>query len=162
MHIFPYNRIAALAYAAKWANGRNPRYYNFDNIGGDCTNFVSQCVYAGCPVMNYTPVFGWYYIDISNRSPSWTGVEFFYNFMTENEGEGPFATETTSSEILPGDIIQLGRDDGSFYHTLIVTRISGRKIYVSAHTRDCFSCPLSRYNYSKIRFLHIEGYRKMA
>ena len=33
-----------LDYAQKWALSRNPAYYNFDDIGGDCTNFVSQCL----------------------------------------------------------------------------------------------------------------------
>ena len=40
-------------YANKWAFSRNPKYYNFDNIGGDCTSFVSQCILAGSNVMNY-------------------------------------------------------------------------------------------------------------
>ena len=34
-----YNREEALAYAKKWAFGRNPIYYNFDPVGGDCTSF---------------------------------------------------------------------------------------------------------------------------
>ena len=56
-----YRREAALQYAKQWALGRNPRYYNFEELGGDCTNFASQCIYAGSGVMNYTPVTGWYY-----------------------------------------------------------------------------------------------------
>ena len=31
--------------------------------------------------MNYTPVTGWYYVSPNNRSASWTGVEFFANFL---------------------------------------------------------------------------------
>ena len=57
-----YNRERAVEYAHKWAFSRNPRYYDFQNIGGDCTNFASQVIYAGCGEMNYTPTFGWYYI----------------------------------------------------------------------------------------------------
>jgi len=37
-----YDRKEALLYAEKWAMDRNPRYYNFDSVGGDCTSFVSQ------------------------------------------------------------------------------------------------------------------------
>ena len=51
-----YNREKAVSYAEKWAFSRNPRYMSFDGIGGDCTSFVSQCLYAGSGVMNYTPV----------------------------------------------------------------------------------------------------------
>lgn len=61
MRMLPYQRVAAVAYARKWALGRNPVYYDFQNIGGDCTNFASQCIFAGAQVMNWTPVFGWYY-----------------------------------------------------------------------------------------------------
>ena len=39
-----YNREHALQYAKKWALSRNPLCYNFSGIGGDCTNFVSQCL----------------------------------------------------------------------------------------------------------------------
>ena len=55
-----YNREQAIDYAKKWAYKRNPRYYNYDPLGGDCTNFISQCVYAGSKVMNYNKVYGWY------------------------------------------------------------------------------------------------------
>jgi len=39
-----YNRNKAIEYAHKWSHGRNPVYYDFDNIGSDCTNFISQCL----------------------------------------------------------------------------------------------------------------------
>ena len=48
-----YNREKAIVYAQKWAYARNPNYYNFDHVGGDCTSFISQCLYAGTGVMNY-------------------------------------------------------------------------------------------------------------
>ncbi|MBQ3571404.1 MAG: amidase domain-containing protein, partial [Clostridia bacterium] len=47
MRVFDYNRQNAVEYAKKWALKRNPKYYNFDNIGGDCTSFASQCLFAG-------------------------------------------------------------------------------------------------------------------
>ena len=31
----PYNRQAAVAYAHRWAFGRNPAYSNFDGMGGE-------------------------------------------------------------------------------------------------------------------------------
>lgn len=49
-----YDRKAAVEYARKWAYGRNPAYYDFSRLGGDCTNYASQCLYAGSDVMNYT------------------------------------------------------------------------------------------------------------
>ena len=81
MKIKPYNRAAAVEYARRWAFGRNPAYYDFNNIGGDCTNFASQCIYAGAKIMNFTPTFGWYYKSLNDRTPSWTGVQYLYNFL---------------------------------------------------------------------------------
>lgn len=158
--VFPYNRTAAVEYARKWAFGRNPAYYDFENLGGDCTNFASQCIYAGSGVMNFTPTFGWYYRSSYNRSPSWTGVPYLYNFLTSNTGVGPFARVATRNEMQPGDIIQLGDETGRFYHSPIVVGVDNQDIYVAAHTFDAFMRPLSTYFYDQIRFLHIEGVRK--
>lgn len=47
MKIIDYDRDKSVAYAKKWAYGRNPKFYDFSNLGGDCTNFASQCIYAG-------------------------------------------------------------------------------------------------------------------
>lgn len=158
----PYNRTAALSYAKEWSFKRNPRYYDFSEIGGDCTNFISQCLYAGSGVMNYTPDVGWYYISVYNRSAAWTGVTFFHRFMTTNKGVGPFATEVDSvSLLLPGDVIQLGNPDRGWHHSLLVltTGSSYDDILVATHTFDAYGKPLSAYQFTMVRFLHIEGVR---
>lgn len=159
-----YDRASAVEYALRWARFRNPEYYDFSDIGGDCTNFASQCVYAGCGVMNYTPDVGWYYISVDDRSPSWTGASFFYNFMVNNLSVGPYGEETGLEELLPGDIIQLANEQGEYYHTLILTGISQRfgrnRYFVSAHTRDAYQRNLNNYNYADLRGIHILGARK--
>ena len=53
----PYNRERAVEYAKRWALDRNPLFVDFTEIGGNCTNFVSQAVLAGSCTMNYTPDF---------------------------------------------------------------------------------------------------------
>lgn len=158
--IIPYNRAKAVEYALRWALGRNPEYFDFSSIGGDCTNFISQCLYAGSGVMNYTPVFGWYYINANDRSPSWTSVEYLYDFLVTNNTRGVFAEETEIENMMPGDVIQLGRAD-RFYHSLFVTE-TGRipnenNIKICAHTNNAKNRILRTYNYSRIRFLHIKG-----
>lgn len=159
MKIIRYDRRKAVAYARKWALSRNPEYYDYACIGGDCTNFASQCVYAGCGIMNYTPDYGWYYTDANNKSPSWTGVQYFYNFMTTNKSQGPFGEPIPLLRAIPGDIIQLGKSNGTWYHTLILTKItfsSGALHYkVCAHTVDSLDRDLSTYTYEKIRCIHI-------
>ena len=154
-----YNRTQAVEYAQRWALSRNPLFENYAGIGGDCTNFVSQSIYAGSCVMNYTPTFGWYYISPVDRAAAWTGVQFFYNFMTSNTGVGPFAREVDEGRLELGDVIQLGRTDGTYYHTLIVTGFDENGYLISAHSDDALDRPLSTYNYGTARFLHIEGIR---
>ena len=66
----PYRRERAVQYAERWATMRNPVFYDFTEIGGNCTNFVSQALYAGSCMMNYTPIFGWYYITPNERTAS--------------------------------------------------------------------------------------------
>lgn len=163
-----YNREAVVEYARKWAFSRNPAYYNFDRLGGDCTNFASQCLFAGIGVMNATPDFGWYYRTLSDRSAAWTGVEYFYNFLTKNatemgvgNGAGPFAREVSMEELEIGDFIQLGRETGDFYHTPVVVGFSRGIPLVAAHTYDAFNRLLSTYSYEKIRCLHVLGGRKL-
>lgn len=153
-----YNRIAAVDYAQKWALGRNPKYYDFENIGGDCTNFVSQCIYAGALVMNFTPDTGWYYRSVDDRAAAWTSVQYLYQFLTTNKSVGPYAHEVNATQVQPGDVIQLGNFSGDYYHTLIITNLSPT-ILVCSHSYDALNRPLFTYTYQKSRFLHIDGVR---
>ena len=158
MREIPYNRDAAVAYAREWALTRNPEYYNFENIGGDCTNFASQCIFAGAQKMNFTPVVGWYYRSSYDRTASWTGVEYLYRFLVNNQGIGPYARIVPQEEAKPGDIVQLGTERGLFYHSPVITAVMP-EILVAAHTYDTLDIPLSSYAYEIARFLHIEGVR---
>jgi hypothetical protein len=155
----PYRRERAVEYAKKYAFSQNPLFGNFRGIGGNCTNFVSQAIFAAGCVMNYTPTFGWYYISLDDRSPSWTGVDFFYNFMTENEDVGPFGRAATLDELEIGDVIQLGNNEDGFYHTLLVVGFNGTDTLVSAQTNDAFDRPLSSYTYDFARYIKILGIR---
>ena len=159
---FPYHRYAAVYYAHRWAYGRNPLFYDYEKIGGDCTNFASQCLYAGAQTMNYTPDFGWYYIDANNKSPSWTGVDYFYQFLTrEEESVGPTAEECPMEEIQPGDFVQLSFNGEQWQHTPVVVYAKKPRllseILVAAHSYDADNRPLDTYNIQKFRFLHITG-----
>lgn len=158
MHVREYNRQKVLEYANKWAYDRNPKYYNFDEIGGDCTNFASQCIYAGSSIMNYEKTYGWYYNSANDKSPSWTGVQFLYNFLIKNKGIGPIGEENHNIQI--GDLVQLSFDGVQFTHSLIVVGIDKEKILVSSHSFDSYGRDISSYKYKKIRFIHIKGVRR--
>ena len=153
-----YDKISAVNYALKWGLKRNPNYYNFDPLGGDCTNFVSQCVYAGSLVMNYSP-YGWYYNSVNDRAPSWTGVEFFYNFLTSNTASGPFAIPVNSFEVDIGDVIILERLNGEKFHTLLISEIVENEIFVCSHTRNAVNLSINSFSFAKANFLHIQGVR---
>lgn len=153
-----YNRKKTREYAEKWAYRRNPKYYNFDMVGGDCTSFVSQCIFAGANVMNYSKSNGWYYNSGNNKSPSWSGVEFLYKFLTQNKTVGPYGKEVEKENVEIGDVIQLSNNGHTFTHSLIVVKKQD-KIYIAAHTFDAFERDISSYEYKKIRFIKIEGVR---
>ena len=157
--IKPYRRDRAVEYARTWALSRNPLFSRFDAFGGDCTNFISQCVFAASCVMNETPTFGWYYRAPGDYAPAWTGVPFFYNFLTSNMEEGPFGTEIPIESAEMGDIIQLGRQDGTYYHTLIVTGMRDGVPLICAHDNDALDRPLNTYVYDRARCIHITGVR---
>ena len=162
MILHSYDRQAAVDYAHRWAYHRNPNFYNFDELGGDCTNFASQCLYAGSMVMNYTPTFGWYYNSQYSRAPAWTGGPFFYNFLTRTkDSPGPIGAEVELDQIEPGDFAQLRFTAGPFAHNPVIVAVGSlpslENILVAAHTEDADYRPLNTYPAVEIRFLHILG-----
>ena len=158
MRVIPYRREDAVAYARRWALGRNPAYYDFSELGGDCTNFVSQCLYAGAGVMNTTPVFGWYYLSPDDRAAAWTGVRFLLRFLTENMGTGPFGHTVDREEIRVGDPVFLLRRDGTPYHAVLVTARTPT-LLIAAHTNDALNRPLRTYSSGTPLYVHIDGVR---
>lgn len=160
-----YDRERAVAYAREWALSRNPLFADFTGGGGNCTNFVSQCMLAGCSVMDLTPTFGWYYRSINDRAPAWSGVDELYGFLTGSGGfatergdVGPYATVARSMrQVEKGDVVQLANSAGEFYHTLIISEITPNDILICAHSDDALDRPLSSYNYASLRILHVMG-----
>ena len=152
-----YNREKVYEYAKRWAYSRNPKYYNFDPVGGDCTNFVSQCIFAGIGQMNYSKENGWYYINGNNKSPSWTGVEFLYKFLIPNTGAGPRGKLVEINKLKIGDVIQLSFNGIIYSHSLIVVKngTSSANTLVAAHTFDTFGKKVTDYIYDKYRCVHI-------
>lgn len=74
---FSYDVNKAVEYADKYALKYNPNYSDYNSIGGDCANFVSQCLYAGGLQMTED----WFWKSYDNRSGSWaycpSQVEYF-------------------------------------------------------------------------------------
>ncbi len=162
MREVPYNRQKTVAYASQWAMARNSQYLDFSNLGGDCTNFCSQCIYAGAGVMNYTPNTGWYYINGNKKAPAWSAVKYLNRFLLNNTQEGPYAVQTSRNLLQPGDLIQLGNSFGQLYHSLVVLDITEDDIYIAAHTIDSYMRPLSSYQYAFLQYIHIQGVKSFT
>ena len=156
MRSFNYNRNNTVEYAKRWALSRNPKYLDFHEIGGDCTNFASQCIYAGAELMNYRNDFGWYYISPDNRSAAWSGVKYLYRFLTSNENVGPVGMDVDLSAVKLGDIIFLSNGQ-NLYHSLVVTGFdTDGEILVCAHTIDSYMRRLDSYMFYATYPVHIE------
>jgi hypothetical protein len=152
-----YDRDKAVSYAHAWALRRNPRYYDYERFGGDCTSFVSQCLFAGFGAMDFGRN-GWYYKNANDKSPSWTGVQFLYSYLTrESAGTGPRAAGATPEKLRPGDIVQLSFDGASFSHSLLVVELSSAGIYIAAHSVDCDYRSIGSYDFAAARGLSVLG-----
>jgi Putative amidase domain len=137
-----YNRLAAVNYSKIWAHSSNPVWGAREN-NSDCTNFVSQALYAG----GWTMVHGhprnhdsWFAERLSSagagRSFTWSGAQPFCDFL-QNSGRAYWVN--TPNQLNYGDVVQLrdiGEGGGRISHTMLVTRAIGNDIRLSYHTAD--------------------------
>ena len=164
-----YDRLKAVEYAQKWALSRNPKYKDYEQWGGDCTNFISQCVKAGnVPMDNFgkDELKKWYWYSDTNRTPSWTGAEPFYKYIIGNNNSdtnnyGIYARYANYNELELGDIVQLVFENEA-YHTMIITGIilDGEYLIdylICQHTYDLLDYPLSLKEGER-RYIKILGY----
>lgn len=160
MHFTEYNRYEAVEYAKTWAMSRNSSYLNFDGIGGDCTNFASQCLFAGIGIMNYTKDIGWYYNSPNDRAAAWSDAEYFRRFILSNNDEGPFGNSAPIHRLDKGDFISLN-NGLVYYHTLVIAGFENNEPLVCAHTDDSYLRRLSTYHYISVQGIHILGGNKL-
>ncbi len=170
-----YDRDAAVEYARQWCNQRNytGNYLAYDDYGGNCQNFASQCIYAGGMNMDYSG-YGetqWKFYSRtlntkqtpSGRSYSWTGVDPFYTYAVHNRSGGLVCQADLRLEYArKGDVIQVGAYN-DWRHSLVVTDVmysrdgSLMDIIVASNTADRWNYPLSAYIYTYPRLIHILG-----
>lgn len=154
-----YDAEAAVAYAGEWVGRRNEEWADYSGRGGNCQNFVSQCLLAGGIPMDRegNAVWKWYGEDPDNsgsaegRSPSWTGVDEFYQYAAENEGFGLVAAvDYAYEEGEAGDLIRLGFPD-NWNHVVMITDVirdeEGRTVdyLIDSNTSDMHNFPVSAY-----------------
>ena len=103
--------------------------------------------------------FGWFYSNLSNRAPAWSGVEELYTFGIRNSSEKGIRFKIVDiNELKMGDIIQFRHNSSRFTHTLIINNISHPSpsgIFIACHSNDAYNKKLSDFSFQEIRFLKV-------
>ncbi|MDQ0338125.1 hypothetical protein J2S00_000908 [Caldalkalibacillus uzonensis] len=134
-----YNRQQAVGYAHRWWNSYNPKFKHFDV---DCTNYVSQCLWAGGAPMTYSQnrSKGWWYR--FETQPNWSfswAVAHSLRWYLAGSTSGLRAREVQSArELEPGDVICYDfNGDGRWQHnTIVVAKDANNEPLVNAHTTN--------------------------
>lgn len=124
--LYNYNRTNAVNYARMWALKLNPKWGNYESkgYGGDCTNFTSQCIYAGGIPFDFygtSDYVKWYWYSNNKRVAPWTGAKQFNYYVQYNKGYGLKAHFGRLEDMIPGDIVQLGGNYPQTYHSMIIS-----------------------------------------
>lgn len=143
-----YNRDAAAAYAIQFSDElKGFGKYNQDGFGyidpetggegsGDCTNFASQCLWAGGhPMMgawtNTTP-----YARPGTGTTTWNSTNSLRKFLIDNK----WATAVDSKyELKRGDLVySVNKTTKEYNHVVVVCRDveEDGKIYICGHTTN--------------------------
>lgn len=162
-----YDREKAVKYSYQYINTRNDIWDDYSELGGNCQNYVSQSIYSGGIEMDYSNniTLQWKHYDseineyetASGRSYSWTGVDYFYNYVKENSNNGICGEVDINlyyAEI--GDVIQVGYDD-IYRHSTIVSKIENNHILVNSNSNDLKDYPIDAYVYPLKRLIKILG-----
>lgn len=170
-----YDREAAVAYAMEWVDPievvRNDAWTEYDDYGGNCNNYISQCLYAGGIPMDSEGENQWkWYGEAVNtrqtnsgRSGSWAGVEDFYDYAQSNTGTGLNA-DTTANVYLgeAGDVLQYGTGTEWNHSVIITDRVTDssgqfQDYLINSNTTDRINYPASAYAYSDLRLIKVLG-----
>ncbi|AMX00792.1 amidase domain-containing protein [Rummeliibacillus sp. G93] len=132
-----YNRQAAVDYANTWWNRRNPAFPQFND---DCSNFISQCLFAGGAPMTGAPnrAKGWW-VKKGNWSYSWSTANALRSYVASSKKGLRGKRVDSASDLKLGDLIFIDFEgDGVINHSLIVTSIVNGVPYVNAHSSDSY------------------------
>ncbi|MCH5212063.1 MAG: RICIN domain-containing protein [Oscillospiraceae bacterium] len=126
MATYSYSPDAAVAYADTYWSNYNPNYTSYKGSGGDCANFVSQCMRAGGIPTDGT----WY-----PNSSAWIGCTAQRKHFSSL---GTLISNPSASQILKGNPVYYSSTSGSTWtHAGICvgTNSAGTPV-VNAHTND--------------------------
>ncbi len=163
-HASSYSASDAVAYAEEYYDTPyNSAYPDWTSYGGDCANFISQCLYAGGKSMKGTPGTSaaaqdwsnWFSTgsscDTKNVSSTWRGANAFKSYWQSNASSYSTFTSVNANAYsygFKGDAVSLLNSNGSAYHTLIIVGYdsTNRDFIVAAHTSNTKTAHLSDYS----------------
>ena len=116
-----YNPDEAVKYARKYCKNYNPKYYDYTNLGGDCANFVSQCLIAG----------GFSFKGCVNVKPSGViaGCTSLKNCLVK-KGWKAYKERPNGFR---GGYPMIKIDES---HSIMATEVNGNKVKYCGHTRN--------------------------
>jgi hypothetical protein len=176
-----YNRDKAVKYAGKyaglaWGAGNNhlynTRYRNYNDRGGDCTNFVSQCL--GDQEGGGLPMDGSWFYDFKEGAgtQAWVRADIFGDWLVySGHGRhlirGTFPELNTPTEKYPhgavrelrkGDVIGYGKKNHSAHMAIVTGYDSQGYPLVCSHNVDRYNCPWDMgYDRSTVYHLYKVG-----
>ncbi len=128
---FCYDRVKTVNYANQWWNtdlGYNsPPYHDYTDEGGDCTNFVSQCLIAG----------GFRFTGQGYMGDGGTLIRVAdMPGALQNSHSATISVNTIPSNLKVGDVVSLGDDTNTYKHTIIVVSPGNTidTLLVASHT----------------------------
>lgn len=133
----PYRRQDAVLYADRWWDDFNPQFAAFEV---DCTNYISQCLFAGGAPINYTGKrdSGWWYKGYVGGKEAWSYSWAVSNALERYLSSGSSVAEPVNraEQLELGDVIVYDWDgNGAFQHSTIVTAYDADGMpLVNAHT----------------------------
>lgn len=146
-----YDFIKAVDYANTYYNNYNTAYPDWTPYGGDCANFISQCLYAGGMQMKGTPgtdgaaqdFSNWFSkgstCNTKNVSSTWRGADAFRYYWQNNAiAYKKFTSYTIDAWNygFKGYAVSLLTSTGRAYHTLIIVGYDSvnKDLICAAHT----------------------------
>jgi len=138
-----YNYGAMAAYAETYWDNYNSGYRTFSDVGGDCTNFVSQVMRAGgwSDASGYYRDAHYWWYNFLNQTWSWINVNYWHDFAAVYSGR----TYILGSPDYMGlaDVLQVDFTyNGSKDHSMVVS-YNGSQPYLTYHTTDTYRRSLS-------------------
>lgn len=157
--LYSYQRERGRTYADQYYEDANTCFYDSTDDGGDCTNWVSQCVWAAYGgwedgdseetmeaniaarkrMQSSKTLDNWFGHKNGLGNP-WCGVGSFWDFVTSTPETGPRATGVNdgkkwsgnfvSTDIVTGQVLQVRKSTQSVYK---------HSVYVTGGTNDSFA-----------------------